>query len=698
MRKYIFLILLITMSFSARATLLIDSLRNELSRATESADSLSILYDLYDLSDADRRQPYADMIFDLAKRLGNDAACNDMLRNYDTNKMGSDIEITRLIEKGESLTPSTDRSETLTMLRIRRVAAMARKTSPIERRELLHHTLQLYADAGEDDVYRKVELLFSVCIILGSDTKGSLLSEYYDQLRELIRTLPPSSSSALRRAFYEQAARAYTYNFDFVKAVAADKMLLSLLNRQERKHWVEGRRYFNFNFRRYDTYRRLLSNHIALTHDEIESYYDAIKGLAAQDTAVAEDLRDNERAYIYYNMATHNYREALPILKRQLQKSNVARYRRYFLKATIEAARALNDRETLLESSLAYNEALDELLNSKNGERYRELEIIYSVTDLKSKNAELEVEKRETAIRNGRIAIVAIIVAMLVLTTFFVLLLGGYRKSRQLAKELHNSNQMLTSERDALKTAQEELIKARDDAKVADRQKSEFIYNMTHEVTAPLNAISEYTQLLMDSLDEDKRIYMSKYCNIVTLNVDLLQTLVNDVLDIAAADNSQIVVKRRPYSLKMICTVAIESIKKRVNQGVELKFENINDPDRTIITDAPRVEQVLINLLSNAAKFTEEGSISLRYDYDVRTKRIIFSVTDTGIGIPRGKEDYIFTRFVKLSKFSQGMGLGLSICRTLADLLEGKVYVDASYRKGAKFKFSIKTDLGDNKK
>jgi signal transduction histidine kinase len=686
------------MSFIVNATPTIDSLKRELSRTSVSADSLTILYNIYDLSEENQRQQYVNTIYDLAKRLGNDAVCNDMLRTYYSETDSSKVDFTRLIEKAERLTPSTDRSETLTLLKIRRVSILARKTSPIERRELLHHTLQLYTNAGVDNIYRKVELLFSVCNILGSDTKGSLLSEYYDQLRELIRTLPPSSSSALRRAFYEQAARAYTYNFDYVKAVAADKMLLSLLNRQERKHWVEGRKYFNYNFRRYDTYRRLLSNHVALTHDEIESYYTSIMDLAKQDSTIVEDLRNNERVYIYYNMAVHNYREALPILKRQLEKSTIVRYRRYFLKAAIEAARALNDNETLLQTSLEYNDVLDELLNSKNSERYRELEIVYSVTDLKSKNAELEVEKRETAIRNGRIAIVTIIIAMLVLATFFILLLGSYRKSRQLTKDLHTSNQMLTAERDALKTAQEELIKARDEAKVADNQKSEFIYNMTHEVTAPLNAITEYTQLLMDCLDEKKREYMSKYCDIVSLNVELMQTLVNDILDIAAADNSQIVVKRRPYSLKMICTVAIESIKNRVKPGVELVFENEKDQDRTIITDAPRVEQVLINLLNNAAKFTEEGSISLRYDYDVRTKRIIFSVTDTGIGIPRGKEDYIFTRFAKLSKFSQGMGLGLSICRLLADLLDGKVYVDAAYRKGAKFKFYINTEQLDSKK
>jgi signal transduction histidine kinase len=299
------------------------------------------------------------------------------------------------------------------------------------------------------------------------------------------------------------------------------------------------------------------------------------------------------------------------------------------------------------------------------------------------------VEKRETALRTGRAIIYAGVVLLIVLAVFVFLLFRSYRKSSQLATKLNASNSLLVAESNNLKSAQDELIVARDNATTTEKQKSEFIDNFIHEVTTPLNAISEYSQLVIDSLDDTKRKYMKKYCDIVTLNVDLLQTLVNDVLDITAADQSLLTVFRRPYSLATICTVACESIKKRVHPDVQLIFENADEPDWIVLTDATRVEQVLINLLSNAAKFTETGEIRLRYDVDVNRKRLTFSVTDTGIGVPRGREDEIFKRYVKLSKYSQGLGLGLPVCRLLADLLSGSVTIDKRYRQGARFVFTL---------
>lgn len=124
--------------------------------------------------------------------------------------------------------------------------------------------------------------------------------------------------------------------------------------------------------------------------------------------------------------------------------------------------------------------------------------------------------------------------------------------------------------------------------------------------------------------------------------------------------------------------------------GVTISFEQENAPDVYITTDSRRVEQVLINLLSNAAKFTSEGTISLSYIIDRPNNSVTFAVSDTGIGIPEGKEEEIFDRFRKLDRTTQGSGLGLAICRMIADLLGGSVRVDTSHKgKGANFLFTI---------
>ena len=122
---------------------------------------------------------------------------------------------------------------------------------------------------------------------------------------------------------------------------------------------------------------------------------------------------------------------------------------------------------------------------------------------------------------------------------------------------------------------------------------------------------------------------------------------------------------------------------------MELSFETSLPEDLRIETDGMRVQQILINYLTNACKHTAEGSIVLQASADKEKGEIIFSVTDTGTGVPAEKAEKIFERFVKLNDFVQGTGLGLSICRTLAEKLGGRVWLDTSYTGGARFMFTI---------
>lgn len=271
-----------------------------------------------------------------------------------------------------------------------------------------------------------------------------------------------------------------------------------------------------------------------------------------------------------------------------------------------------------------------------------------------------------------------------------ILLLGMYRRSCKLAKELKASADKIRAERDALAAAQKSLIEARDLARVAERQKEEFIGNMSHEVMNPLNTIVEYSQIIVDCIDDTKHRYLDKFARIVTINADLLQTLFKDVLNISSLEHSQMSVTIKPTSINDICEISVESSRRRLNPGVKMEFLKKDEPDLIVMTDGQRVEMVLLNLLQNAAKFTEEGMITLDYSLDSTGDTLTFAVTDTGIGIPEGKESQIFERFEKLNKYTQGIGLGLPICRLLATLLGGDVKVDTTYREGgARFLFSI---------
>ena len=281
----------------------------------------------------------------------------------------------------------------------------------------------------------------------------------------------------------------------------------------------------------------------------------------------------------------------------------------------------------------------------------------------------------------------AILVVLLIVAVVF------YMRSKRLAVNLGKSNETLKNERDTLRRTQDELIKARDRARQADRHKTDFINNMSHEVSVPLNTIVEYSQLIVENVDEDKRAYLERFAQAIDVSADLLRTLINDVLDISSLDNTQLSVVKHPVGVNLLCDTAMATRSLYAKEGVDMVFDNAGSKETVIITDRRRVEQVLINLLSNASKFTEEGVIHLGYRINQPEHLVTFYVSDTGIGIPEEKREVIFERFVKLNRFSQGNGLGLAICRMIAKLLGGRIWVDGTYPgPGTRVCFEIPTD------
>ena len=229
--------------------------------------------------------------------------------------------------------------------------------------------------------------------------------------------------------------------------------------------------------------------------------------------------------------------------------------------------------------------------------------------------------------------------------------------------------------------SRDELAQARDTAMKANNFKSDFIKNMSHEITVPLKVINEYSRLITDFAEneEDKK-YLNSFVRMVELNSELLSAIINDVLHLTEIDHSTISIKRQHISLATLCQAAVNGMSHRTNKGVEMTFDKDISPDTTLYTDPQRLQQILNNLLINAAKFTDSGSIHLAYTVDKEAGKVIISVTDTGTGIPAKEKDRIFERFVKLDSEKQGAGLGLPISRLLARLLNGDVSLDTTWK------------------
>ena len=237
-----------------------------------------------------------------------------------------------------------------------------------------------------------------------------------------------------------------------------------------------------------------------------------------------------------------------------------------------------------------------------------------------------------------------------------------------------------------LKRSQMRQEAMKEKAVQAIQRKNMFLSNMSHEVRTQLNAIVGFSAVLTDedeSFDDESR---REFSEIIKVNSFQLLKLINDILDFSDFENDNITFNIRTHDAVKLCNEVVETVMASRKLEVEMRF----DTDLSVLmldTDDARLRQVLINLLVNATKFTEQGSIVLELKMaDAGTA--LFSVTDTGCGIPPEKQHLIFERFEKLNDFVQGSGLGLSICQLIVKYMNGKLWVDSGYTRGARFCFT----------
>ena len=207
-----------------------------------------------------------------------------------------------------------------------------------------------------------------------------------------------------------------------------------------------------------------------------------------------------------------------------------------------------------------------------------------------------------------------------------------------------------------LKETERMLIGAKEKAEEADRLKSAFLANMSHEIRTPLNAIVGFSSLLEEAEDaEEKHLYAT----IIEENNKLLLQLISDILDLSKIEAGTFDIIPEQVDAQQLCNELLQSMQVRATEQVEILLAP-ELPELTFTSDKNRLYQVLLNFVTNALKFTSEGSIVI--DYRINGNEVRFSVQDTGMGIEPEKQEAIFTRFVKLNNFIAGTGLGLPIC------------------------------------
>lgn len=232
----------------------------------------------------------------------------------------------------------------------------------------------------------------------------------------------------------------------------------------------------------------------------------------------------------------------------------------------------------------------------------------------------------------------------------------------------------------------ESIFKLRESTE-SNLQKTRFIQNVSHEIRTPLNAIMGFSELLGmpdGTLDAEERANCATY---IRDNSQMLIRMIDDMLMLSKSDGDEVRLAMEHVSVNMVCNSSLRTTEFVHPKGVRVYFTSDVPDDYLVRTDGGHVQQILVNFLTNACKFTTEGEIHLCCQ--MKDDVLCFSVTDTGEGVPLGMEEKIFSRFIKLDSFKPGSGLGLSITRNLATQLGGKVYLDTSYSDGARFVFEL---------
>lgn len=319
----------------------------------------------------------------------------------------------------------------------------------------------------------------------------------------------------------------------------------------------------------------------------------------------------------------------------------------------------LKDYKNAYERFLLYDKINDSIINVEPKKLRQEMAIRYNVNNL-------ELERTKLLSHNRQIALMSVLLILLISIVWGISQRINIKKLQRVQKKLIESNK--------------EVLRQSIKAEESENMKVAFINSMCHEIRTPLNAITGFTSLLLDeSIDNEMK---EEFPELIKQNSDQLTQLLNDLLEVSNLNSSCAEFPVERADIYVICKQELEkliSFKKKPNIVYQLDIE---EKSCAIFTHITYFTRVINNLLNNANKFTDEGSIILTCHKE--GKQLVISVSDTGIGIPADKREWVFERFTKMDEFMPGTGLGLYVCRLIMKRLGGTIKIDSEYTEGTK--------------
>lgn len=347
-------------------------------------------------------------------------------------------------------------------------------------------------------------------------------------------------------------------------------------------------------------------------------------------------------------------------------------YLKSYLNPSLKAYIKSGNKEQALKMAERIVDSVDSVYNYELHHNAAELAIMYETQE-----KEKQISEQQSMLKNQRY-LAFLVAALLILISFIIITLLRLRSARKLAdknKELKQKNK--------------ELVQANARAEESSRMKTDFIQQISHEIRTPLNVLSGFTQILTApnaELTEEERADINER---VTQNTNRITELVNKMLELSDMHSKSVIDRVDQVTTVQIAAQAVEI--SDISKAKHLVFNMEFDPsaDKMIRTNSYSASRALALLLNNAAKFTKEGSAELRITIDGNTQMVVYTVTDTGIGIPPYEAEHIFEEFFQLDNYYEGTGIGLSVARSIARRLGGDIRLDTTYQGGARFVMTL---------
>ena len=512
-------------------------------------------------------------------------------------------------------------------------------------------------------------------------------------------------------ASYETIGLIYMETFRYVEAIKSYKEGLELQRQQENPRYGYQFQFMSYiiesylKLRDYKSAKETLAEAYKLVEqcEKQEKYFPVDRCLWLLscyniEMYVAQQLPKKAEAYIieaekysgvddfyvfcYYNIVSASYYQLLGNYTHALEKVDLVLSQTGddYLPALKMKAELLLKAGKEQESAQLYHKSvnlIDSTYNESLSKQINQLRTIHEVDKLELRNKQVELE-------TGRYKLTITLILAGVLVLALVVVGIHYFRIKNIKNLLEKSEKELKKDKEQLLLSEKELSIAKEKAEASNHFKDAFLANLSHEIRTPLNSIIGFSSLLSNMGQESEA---KEYVSIIKHNSDLLLKLVNDAVSVTLLQTGQIDFVEETVEATSLCRLLVHDYAQRAKANVKVKAEL---PQKALFlkSDAARIKQILENLLSNAVKFTDEGHITLSLELSEAGDAVHFIVTDTGCGIPESMQDRIFDSFQKQDSFVQGMGLGLTVCKEIAQYLNGSIRLDTEYKNGTKMIFT----------